>query len=317
MKVFITGAAGFIGQATVSELLSHGHTVLGLARSDANASILESLGASVQRGDLENLDSLRAGAAASDGVIHLGFVHDFTRFEEVCAIDRGAIQALAEGLGKGSGKPLLIASGTLGLEKVDVANEDTKDNLGLGPLSARAKSSALIRELSRPVGEGEGMGIRGMVIRFSPNVHGKGDKGFANAVILAAQKNGKSIYIEGSDAVWPEAHRLDTAVLLRLAVEKGRAGATYNAIDEEGVKIKEFADLVGRKLNVPVEGVTTEEAQKLLGFLAFPWGAKNYVSSEKTRKELGWKPTQKGWLEDVEEHYFTEEALNSGKGFNY
>lgn len=301
MKVFVTGAAGFIGKATVEELLQHGHRVLGLARNDANAKILTELGAQVHRGDLEDLESLKAGAAASEGVIHLGFVHDFTRFEEVCAIDRAAISAMAEGLTAGS--PLVIASGTLGIVKVDLADEDTEDDKSLGAFSARSKSALLVQQLSK---EKE---IRGSVIRLSPSVHGKGDKGFVDHIIHRAQANGLSVYVEGTDAAWPSVHRFDAAVLLRLALEKGKPGATYHATAEQGVPIKQLVDLIGKKVNVPVEAKPMHEAQALLGFMALPLSIKNYVTSKKTQRELGWTPTQKGWLADLEENYFTEEAL--------
>lgn len=305
MKVFVTGAAGFIGRATVEELLKHGHTVVGLARSDANAEILQKLGAEVRRGDLEDLESLKAGAADSDGVIHLAFVHDFTKFAEGCAIDRGAIKAMADGLGPG--KPLVIASGTLGVIPGDSADEDTPDDMTMGMLSERAKSALLVKELS------QGNGIRGSVVRLSPSTHGKGDWGFANMIVRSAKKNGESIYIEGTDAAWPSVHRFDAAILFRLALEKGRPGAMYHAIAERGVPIKDLANLIGKKLNVPVVSKTMEEAQQSLGFMSFPLSRKNIVSSDKTQKELGWTPTQKGWLADVEENYFTEEALSGGK----
>ncbi|ETN39889.1 uncharacterized protein HMPREF1541_06115 [Cyphellophora europaea CBS 101466] len=302
MKVFVTGAAGFIGRASVEELLKHGHTVLALARSDSSAETLRKLGAEVHRGDLEDLESLKAGAAASEGVLHLGFVHDFSRFAAVCQIDQNAIAAMGSVLSPG--QPLVIASGTLGLIETDgPGDESTPDNRELGDFSKRAESGDLVRRLS------DEKGIRGMVIRFSPSVHGKGDGGFVAAIIQAARKSGKSVYIEGSDACWPEAHRLDTAALCRLALEKGKPGATYHGIAEQGVPVKDLAELIGRKLELPVEAVSFQEAQQSLGFFAMVMSRKNPVSSEKTQQELGWKPTQPGWLEDVEENYFTKEAL--------
>lgn len=308
MKVFVTGAAGFIGRATVEELLKHGHSVVGLARSDANAEILQELGAEVLRGDLENLDSLKAGASASDGVIHLGFVHEFSRFAEVCAIDRAAIQTMADALGPG--KPLVISSGTLGMNANEsgLGDEDTEDNMSLGTFSERSKSTLLTKELSKGPN-----GIRGCIIRLSPSTHGKGDQGFANMIIRSAKTSGQSLYIEGADAAWPTVHRLDAAVLYRLVLEKGQPGAIYHAVAEQGTPIKDLATLIGRKLNVPVVGKTVEEASQTMGFMAMPISLKGYVSSEKTQQELGWKPTQKGWLADIEENYFTEEALSGGK----
>ena len=313
MHVFVTGAAGFIGRATITSLLAHNHTVLGLARSDANAATLKDLGASVHRGDLENADSLRSGAAQCDGVIHLGFVHDFTRFAEVCEIDRKAIQAMAEGLQQGKsgakGKPLIVASGTLGLANPEgkVADEDTDDNRSMGELSARALSGDLVRELSKS------MGLRGMIVRFSPNVHDKGDWGFGSMVIKMMKGRGESLYVEGTNACWPGAHRLDTAECLSLALETGQAGKTYHAIAEQQCSLKELAELIGRKLNVPVKGISAEEAAKELTFFGFLLSARNPTSSKKTRQELGWEPKEIGYLEDVEKHYFTEEMLNGSK----
>lgn len=312
MHVFVTGAAGFIGSATVENLIKHGHTVLGLARSDANSNKLKSLGASVHQGSLTDLDSLRSGAAQADAVLHLGFVHDFSDFAKVCRIDREAIQAMADGLeqGKGGakGKPLLIVSGTLGLANPEgkVADEDSDDNRQMGDLSARALSGDLVRELTKK------LGLRGMIVRFTPNVHGAGDQGFGPMVINAAQKSGKAVYIEGSNACWPGCHRFDTAELLRLVMEKGRPGSMYHAVAEERVSLKEMAELIGKKLDIPVEGISFEEAQKNLGFLAFILSANNPTSAKKTQEELGWQPKEIGYLEDLDKNYFTEEALNSG-----
>lgn len=307
MKVFVTGATGFLGSAAVEELLKHGHSVLGLARNDANAADLEKLGAQAHRGTLEDAESLKAGAAASDGVLHLGFVHDFTRFEEVCAIDRAAITAMAEGLSPG--KPLVIASGTLGLVPSELGDEDTPDDMTLGTFSFRSQSTHLVQKLSKE------NGIRGSVIRLSPSCHGKGDRGFARAIISAAQANGRSVYINGTDAAWPSVHRLDAAVLFRLALEKGQPGAIYHGAAEQGVPIKDLAELIGRKLNIPVEGVSKEEAGPLLGFMSVTMSIRNCVSSAKTQSELGWKPVQKGWLADLEENYFTKEALATERKF--
>jgi nucleoside-diphosphate-sugar epimerase len=305
MHVFVTGAAGFIGKAAVANLLEHGHTVLGLARSDANVAVLEKLGASVHRGSLQDLDSLRAGAAQSDGVLHLGFVHDFSRFEEICRIDREAMTALAEGLeqskGGAVGKPLIVSSGTLGLPNPGEgkkADEDTDDRRDMGPLSSRALSGDLVRQLSKD------KGIRGMFVRFTPNVHGQGDQGFGVMLIKAFKEKGTSYYVEGVNPCWPGVHRDDAADLLRLMLEKGQAGKAYHAIDEEAVSLKDLANLIGRKLDIPVRGVSFAEAQKELGFLGGILAANTVVSSKKTREELDWSPKEIGYLEDVEKHYF-------------
>jgi nucleoside-diphosphate-sugar epimerase len=294
MKVFVTGAAGFIGRACVKDLKQHGHEVLGLARSDANVAILEELGAEVIRGSLEDTESLKKGAAAADGVIHLGFVHDFSKFERACEIDRAAISAMAEGLGEGSNKALVIVSGTLAIAGDELADEDAPEQRDHLVLSARALSRDLIQELSAK------KGIRGSVIRLTPSVHDKVQGGFGPMICEIAFKSGKSYYVEGANACWPGVHVTDAASLLRLALEKGRAGATYHAVAEEEVSLKELAEIIGKKLDIPVEGVTADYARQALGFAGMLIGRRNPVSSKKTRQELGWEPTNIGWLEDYE-----------------
>lgn len=300
MKVFVTGATGWIGSVTVKELLGHGHQVVGLARSDASADALKELGAEVHRGDLEDVESLKAGAAACDGVIHLGFMLDFSDVVRGCVVDRAAISALAEGLGEGSGKPLVVASGTLTLAAGfgSIATKQTVDNTDAGPLVERVKSTHLVKQLSTE------KRIRGIVVRLSPSVHGKGDQGFVTMVGAVAQKNGEAMYVIDKNASWPAVHRLDAAVLLRLALEKGEAGAIYHAVAEQEVSLKSLAEVIARKLNLPLKGQTESEAQRSLGFIGYILGAENPVSSDWTQKQLGWKPAQLGLLEDVEANYF-------------
>ena len=296
MRVFVTGAAGFIGQSTVQELLKNGHQVLGLARSEASIEAIAKAGAEPHKGDLKDMESLKSGAKACDGVIHLAFIHDFSDFAAACATDRAAIEAMGQALA-GTGKPLVIASGTLGLPKGTLGYEDT-DPLRDHPLSDRALSADLINAFSKE------KNIRGITIRFAPTVHGKGDKGFIPMLINAYREKGSVIYVGDGSARWPAIHRNDAAIVLRLALEKGTAGATYHAIAEQGVSFKEITEVISKKLQLPVKGETGQKAAEELGFLGHVIGLDNPTSSEKTQKELGWHPTQLGLLADIEENYF-------------
>jgi len=295
MRIFVTGAAGFIGRATTQELIKHGHRVLGLARSDASAETITKLGAEVHRGHLEDIPSLKSGAQACDGVIHLAFIHDFSDFPRVTGIDRAAIVAMGEVMA-GTGKALIIASGTLGQPKGVVTDEDTepeRDTL----FASRSLSADAVYQLSKE------KGVRGMVIRLSPTVHGSEDKGLIPMMTAVAQKNGVVTYVDSGEQRWPAVHRLDAAVLLRLALEKGRAGATYNAVAEQGVTMKDIMTTVGKVLKLPVQSKNPQEAMEAMGFLAHVIGFDNPTSSEKTQKELGWKPVQVKLLADLEESY--------------
>lgn len=296
MRVFVTGAPGFIGRAVTAELLSHNHTVLGLARSDKSASLLTSIGAEVHRGELENLDSLRSGAAQCDGIIHLAFVHDFVNFERTNQIDYDAIEAMGEVL-SGTGKPLVIASGTMMAVKGGLANEDTEMEK-TPPASYRAKAADLVVRLSTE------KNIRGSVIRLPPTVHGKDDEGMIPIFLNSARKSGFAMYVGDGSPRWPAVHRLDSAVLFRLALERGRAGATYNCVGEQGVSMRSIMELGGRKIGLPVESKTVEQAVESMGVLGWALSADNATSSEKTQKELGWTPTQIGLLADMEANYF-------------
>ena len=303
MRVFVTGAAGFIGRAVVQELLTNNHQVLGLARSDASAEAITRAGAEAHRGDLEDIESLKSGARLADGVIHLAFIHDFANFARAAAVDAAAIEAIGEVLA-GTGKPLVIASGTMMAPKGVLATEDTGADRS-SPFSVRNQGADVVYAISKD------KQVRGSVIRIAPTVHGPEDKGFITMLINAAQKNGYAAYIGNGSARWPAVHRLDTAVLFRLALEKGTAGGTYNAVAEEGVTTKDIAEAIGKKLGLPVQSKSVEEAIKDLGFLAHILSADNPTSSEKTQKELGWKPSQVGLLEDIQKTYSTSTESKS------
>lgn len=295
MKVFVTGAAGFIGRAVVEELTKSGHQALGLGRSDASAEKIAKAGGQVHRGDLEDLESLKRGAKAADGVVHLAFIHDFSEegFAKALAADRAAIQAMAEVMA-GTGKPLVIASGTLIVAGSNRATEDTQPLLTEDLYSQRGKSEILVQTLSNE------KNIRGMIIRLSPTVHGTGDWGFVKMLSDMASKNGYVTSV--GDGSTLAVHRLDAAVLFRLALEKGRAGAIYHAAAEE-VTTGQMMGKMGQKLKLPVESKTADDAMKSIGFFAIPVGTDNPISSEKTQKELGWKPARPDLLDDMDADY--------------
>jgi len=295
MRVFVTGAAGFIGKATTKELIAHGHEVLGLARSDANAEVLTKLGAKVHRGSLEDLDSLRKGAMETDGTIHLAFIHDFSKFAENGQIDKRAIEAMGDVL-EGTNKPFIVTSGTGLIAPGALVTEDM-----------RPAASAFAPRVSEQVGLlYASRGVRAMAIRL-PQVHGgDGKAGLITYLLDAARQKGVVTYVgDGSDR-WPSAHRLDVARLYRLALEKGVADGVYHAVAEEGVPMLQIVEVLGRALNVPVASIKKEEAGAYYGPLAMFAGLDMPASSAKTRAALGWTPTEIGLIADIgQPHYFS------------
>jgi nucleoside-diphosphate-sugar epimerase len=293
MRVFVTGATGFIGSATVQDLIAAGHEVLGFARSDASAAALDRLGVSVQRGDLTDLDSLVAGAKACDGVVHTAFVHDFSQFLANIETDRRAVEALCGAL-EGSGKPLAIASGTL---MVQAHKPATEKDAPPSPDAPRAASEILA--LNTP-------GVRGRVVRLPPTVHGAGDKGFMTWLVTAAREKGVSPYVGDGTNRWPAVHRLDAARVFRLAMEYAGPSTALHAVAEDGVTIRAIAETIGAGVGVPVRSITEDEAPAHFGFLAMFIGRDNLVSSTWTRETLGWSPEGPGLLPDMRDSgYFT------------
>jgi nucleoside-diphosphate-sugar epimerase len=291
MRVFLTGATGFIGSAIVPELINAGHQVLGLARSDAGAKSLAAAGAKVHRGDLEDLDSLRSGAAAADGVIHCGFIHDFSRFKEVSDVDRRAIEAFGAAL-TGSDRPLVIASGTALVSPGRLATEESVSTLTSADFPRVASEEAATSMATR--------GVRAALMRLSPTVHGDGDHGFVPNLINLAREKGVSAYIGDGRNRWNAVHRLDAARLFRLALEKATAGARYHAVAEEGIAFRDIAEVIGRRLNIPVVSKSPEEAANHFGWFAAFAGLDCPASSKLTQERLGWRPVQPTLLNDLE-----------------
>jgi nucleoside-diphosphate-sugar epimerase len=299
MRVFVTGATGYIGSAVVRELLDAGHQVTGLARSDTSAAALTAAGADVHRGDLAAPDSLRAGAAAADGAIHLAFnnISETTDFAASLAADLRAVEAIGAAL-DGSGKPFAVTSGTFMLGTL--GRLGTEEDTGAAGVPRVASEDATIALAER--------GVRASVVRLAPTVHGEGDKaGFISTLIGIARAKGVSAYVGDGSNRWPAVHRLDAARLFRLATEAAPAGSRLHGAAEEGVPFRDIAEAIGRQLKLPVASITAEEAGDHFGFLSAFVTFDNPTSSTLTRERLGWKPEGPALIPDIEKgHYFND-----------
>src|ERR1700722_16103092 len=300
MRIFVTGASGHIASAVIPELLNHGHEVVGLARSDESAEAVAALGAEVGRGDLDDLDGLKAAAAEADGVIHLAFKHEAMRtgdFMGAVSADMAATQAIGETL-IGTEKPFVSTGGTLMLAMAgSTGRAGTEDDQSEGGPRTDAANYT--------TGLGQ-QGVRSSVVRLAPMVHSELDHhGFTHGLIDFARENGAAAYTGDGSNVWPAANTYDIGVLYRLALEKAPAGSTLHGVGDTGIPRKLIAETIAGKLGIETKSITDEEATQYLGFLATFAGLDNPTSNDKTRALLGWEPTHSGWIEDVKgEHYF-------------
>jgi nucleoside-diphosphate-sugar epimerase len=303
MRVFVTGASGHIASAVIPELLNNGHHVVGLARSDAAAEAVAARGAEVRRGDLDDLDGLRAGAAEADGVIHLAFKHEAMLtgdFMGAVSADMAATQAIGETL-VSTGKPFVSTGGTLMLAMAGITGRDGRvgtedDQSDGGPRTDAANYTISLGQ----------QGVRSSVIRLAPMVHSELDHhGFTHALIGFARENGVAAYTGDGSNRWPAANTYDIGALYRLALEKGPAGSTFHGVGDTGIPRRVIAETIAGKLGVETRSITDEEAPQYLGFLAAFAGFDNPTSNDKTREVLGWEPSHPGWVEDVKNgHYF-------------
>jgi nucleoside-diphosphate-sugar epimerase len=289
MRIFVTGASGWIGSAVVRDLLDSGHDVVGLARSDESAATVTGLGAELQRGDLDDLDSLRRGAAASDGIVHLGYNHDFSDMQGAAQTDLAAITAMGEVI-EGTDKLLLIASGVAGLRPGQVATERDMPDPNTHPRIASAQATLALAS----------KGVRSVVARFAPTVHGPGDKGFVATLVGVARERGVSGFIGDGAGRWPAVHRLDAATLVVRAVEDAAPGTVLHVIAEEGVPTRAIAEAIGRGLDLPVESIAPERAAEHFGWIGMFFGADVPASNTVTREQFGWDPIQPGLIADLD-----------------
>ncbi|MEV0181784.1 SDR family oxidoreductase [Streptomyces sp. NPDC050625] len=300
MRVFVTGASGWVGSAVVPELIGAGHQVLGLARSDSSAEAVAARGAEVLRGGLDDLDTLRAGAAECDGVVHLAFGHDFARFDASVQTDARAIDAFGEAL-EGSGKPLVIASGTPAIPGQVATERDRPEFPPGSPMAGRAANARATLDLAS-------RGVRSSVVGLPRTVHGEGDQGFVSWLIADAREKGAAGYVGDGSNRWPAVHVADAGRLFRLALEQAPAGSMLHAVGDEGVPIRDIAEVIGRHLDLPTASRPAED----FGFLGMVLSIDQPASSALTGELLGWRPVGPSLLEDLDKgHYFNADSRST------
>lgn len=291
MKVFVTGASGFIGSAIIKELIAAGHQVIGLARSEESAKAVSDAGAEVLLGSLEDLDVLKQGASQADGIIHTAFIHDFTQYQKAGEVDRTAINTMGEAI-LGTDKAIIVTSGMLGLPPIDgfITEESSAEN---SPRTSEATALALAEK-----------GVAISVVRLPPSVHDRGDKGFIPFIIAMAHKNEVSAYPEEGKNNWSAVHRLDAAKAFRLALERGEKGAVYNVVGDNAIETKKIAMVIGEKLNLPVQSLSGDDIVKHFDWMGRFITFEGAATGNNTQEKLNWKPTHPGLLEDMDQNYF-------------
>lgn len=296
MRVFVTGATGWIGTAVLKELLGAGHRVLGMARSDASADALKARGVEVHRGDLRDPESLVAGVRATDATIHLAFHMDFSDFSKINQIDRDAIGAMLDAMA-GTNKAFVGTNGTLVVSKPGEVALETDASTADSPLAVRLQAERLVLDAAK-------RGVRGCVIRLAPTVHGAGDEGFVAMLIDIAREKKAAGYVGDGRNHWPAVHRDDAARLYRLALEGAPPGTVLHGTAEEGITMRSIAETIGKGTGVPTKSVPAAEADAHFGWMSMVVGLDNRASSDATRERLGWSPRQPGLLDDMRAHYF-------------
>lgn len=298
MRVFMTGASGWIGSAVVLELLGAGHEVVGLARSDASAAAIEASGAEVHRGSLDDPSGLIEVVANSDGVIHLGYNHDFSQMQAAADTDRSVVEAIGTTL-KHSDRPFIVAGGVIGIAPGRIATENDQPDPGLHPRTANVD---YVLSLSNE-------GVRSSCVRFAPTVHGEGDHGFIATLVAIAREQGSSGYVGDGANCWPAVHRVDAARLVRLALEGALAGSSLHAVAESGIPTRAIAEAIGTGLGLPVVAIARENAAEHFGWMGRFFGANATASNAVTRELMGWDPTHQGLLEDLAAGYYFREPV--------